>query len=423
MSGGGKKSGPPPIPAEATYLAEPIAFYKQYTRGGYPSNAQVWWAYKRPPEPGTEDPPKLYLEVFDPAIRHQLAKGSTQVSRGHYILRAFHQDRSGVSKVAGLPTKSTNYRPSAVAFFAGRVFYSGVNTFGFNTKIYFTQVIERDEQVQQCFQQLDPTDEDYRDLLPTDGGVIVIPEMAEVRHMHVMGRSLFVFATNGIWEISGSEGIGFTANDYSVSKVSSMACLSNMSFVDVEGAPIWWTRTGIWTLQANPVGTAQPVNLTDETIKSFFDRIPDNSKIYAKGAYNGVLKRVQWLYNSDPDAEDIYAYDSILNFDMKLSAFWNYTPRPTDRVTMRGIFVTEGYIYNSRDEDVVVGSEDVLVVSEPVEVRVIDKTLSEAQFKYIIDVHEPDLPAPPPVIPFPVTEVLVGGDQVLVVANPVLIEI
>lgn len=420
--GGSKKSGPPDVPAERTRLAEPIAFYKSYT-GKYPSNAQVWWAYKRPPEPGTQDPPKLYLEVFDPAIRHQLSKGSTEVSKGHYILNAFHQDRSGVSGVAGIPAVLTNSRPSCVAFFAGRVFYAGVNTSKFNTKVYFTQIIEKEAQVQRCYQQLDPTDEDYRDLLPSDGGVIVIPEMAEVRHMHVMGHALYVFATNGVWEISGSEGIGFRANDYSVAKISSMATLSNMSFVTVEGAPIWWTRTGVWTLAKNPVGSAEAKNITDESIKTFFDEIPDQAKVTAKGAYNPVLKRVQWLYQADRNAEDFFSYNAILNLDINLGAWWVYLPEKSEQVDIRGIFVTEGYVYNRRMAEVFVGDDNVLVGMDEVFTPVIDKTLSEAQFKYLIDVREAVVPPPPPPVPTPVTEVVVNATQVYVLDQPVFVEV
>jgi hypothetical protein len=37
--------------------------------------------------------------------------------------------------------------PSAVAFYAGRVFYTGVNASGFADKIYFSQIIEDDSSV------------------------------------------------------------------------------------------------------------------------------------------------------------------------------------------------------------------------------------------------------------------------------------
>src|SRR5690606_2123993 len=136
MSSGSKKGGADPIPAEKTEIGNPAAYYKHMT-GKYPSNSQVWWAYKRPPEPGTEDPPKLYLEVFDPAIRHQIASGNTQAPRGHYIFDAFDLNYYNVSHI-NLPNENrkTDARPSASAFFAGRVFWGGVNVFGYNTKIY-----------------------------------------------------------------------------------------------------------------------------------------------------------------------------------------------------------------------------------------------------------------------------------------------
>src|SRR5690606_24686859 len=127
---------------------------------------------------------KQYLEVFDPGMRHQMTFGNSLAPKGHFLLKAFHQDRSSVSSVSNLAIQSAGgNRPTAVAFYAGRVFYSGPFTSGYNTKIYFTQILERPEQVNRCYQELDPTSEDIRDLLASDGGVIVIPEVTQVIHM------------------------------------------------------------------------------------------------------------------------------------------------------------------------------------------------------------------------------------------------
>ena len=261
MSSGSKKGGGD-IPSEGTGLAEPIAYYKLKT-GKYPSNGQIWWAYRRPLEVGTDSPPKTYIEVFDPSLRFQITLGNSPAPKGHYVLDAFHQDRSGRSGVAGIDVKSSrSARPSACAFLAGRVFYAGVNVAGWNTKIYFTQVLERPEQVQECYQTLDPTNEDVRDLLPTDGGVIVVPEVSEVYHLQTMGHQLYVFGRNGVWQIGGSEGIGFRANDYSVQKISGTPAISNLSFVDVEGSPVWWNRSGIYTVRSDQLGNSQVVSLT-----------------------------------------------------------------------------------------------------------------------------------------------------------------
>lgn len=399
MSGGSKKSVPD-IPTESSYLGNPITEYKSKT-GLYPSNAEVWWAYRRPLELGSDKAPKQYLEVFDPSLRHQISTGNTLVAKGHYILNAFFKDRSKASGVSGIATESAGgYRPTAVAFFAGRVFYAGVNVSKYNTKVYFSQYIERPEQVQYCYQALDPTDENIRDLLPTDGGEIIIPEVTEVYHLHPMGQSLFVFCRNGVWQISGSEGIGFRANDYSVTKISGTPALSLLSFVSVEGAPLWWNRDGIYSLSMNQVGMGQVQSLSEETIKSFYDDIPDESKFYAKGAYNPLTKRVQWLYRSTEATTEAekFEYDRILNLDTRSGAFFPYSPADHDRVEIKGIFAAEGFSTSQEEENVTAGATNELVTANSEQVTVIVETKQPVQSttKYIVNVlSEDDLPEPP----------------------------
>lgn len=421
--GGGKKGGGiPQIPSEGTYLANPITFYKSIT-GKYPNNTEIWWSMKRPPEVGTDRPPKSYLEVFDPGMRHQMSFGNTPSPKGHFILKAFQQDRSGVSGVPNLAIKSAGgNRPTSVAFFAGRVFYSGPFTAGYNTKIYFTQILERPEQVNKCFQDLDPTSEDIRDLLASDGGVIVIPEVTQVIHMVSFGFDLFVFADNGVWRISGSEGIGFRANDYSVTKLSGTPAISNLNFVLIDGIPIWWNRSGIHTL-APSENSVQVTSVTDQSIKTFFENIPEQSKFYAKGAYDPLKKRVQWLYRSTEanTFEDYFKYDRILMLDVRVGSWSPWSFPEFNRVQVKGIFPLEGEAQNQAIERVVVGSDEVIAGTDDVYAIRDFVTVVESRMKYIVNVL-PEQPAPyiPPVPVVPL-DVYVQDDRVLVGANEVVV--
>lgn len=420
--GGSKKGGIPQIPSEATRLANPITFYKS-TTGKYPSNADIWWSMKRPPEVGTDRPPKQYLEVFDPGMRHQMTFGNSLAPRGHFLLKAFHKDRSAVSSVQGLPIQSAGgYRPTAVSFYAGRVFYSGPFTADYNTKIYFTQILERPEQVNRCYQDLDPTSEDIRDLLASDGGVIVIPEITQIIHMVAFGFDLFVFADNGVWRIAGSDGVGFRANDYSVTKLSGTPSISNMSFVLVDGVPIWWNRSGIHTLLPSENGV-QVTSLTDQSIKSFFEGIPEQSKFYAKGSYDPLKKRVEWLYRSEEtqNLEELFTYDRILMLDVRAGSWSPWSFPDYDRVEVKGIFSLEGESQNQAIERVVVLDETVIAgVDRVFSIRDFI-TIVESKFKYIINVlaEIPDTPIPPvPAEPF---DVFVSDSRVLAGSNEVVV--
>lgn len=215
-------------------------------------------------------------------------------------------------------TAGTN-RPTSVAFYAGRVWYGGTTAQDFNDKLYFSKIIEQPSDYGRCYQVNDPTAEDLSDLLPSDGGVISIPDMGNLIKMIPVGQDLLVFATNGVWRVSGSEGIGFRANDYSVSKLSSVPTVSNTSFVLVEGSPIFWNNDGIYGVTSEGVQS-----LTDKTIKTWFGNLPTSSKSNAKGAYNPLDKVIYWLYRSTASTttDNAYEYDRILCMNTITGAFY-----------------------------------------------------------------------------------------------------
>jgi len=345
-------------------------------RSDFPSNADVWWAFKNS------------SEQFDAGFIKKINLGSTPAPKGHFVLDAFDQKR-GLVDITSITTggvvttrvphafivgqsvtifgstannstytisavgsdsqftiatttastggrawsstltytNSGNYRPSVISFFAGRIFYGGVNTSGYNNNIYFSRVIESEQDYGFCMQVNDPTAEDNSDLYPTDGGVIVVPEMGNLIRMMPVGSDLILFASNGIWQLSGSKGLSFAANDYAVRKLSSVPAISGTSFVVVEGFPMFWNNDGIYIARANQVGDLQVDSLTNTTIATFYSAIPTNSKYYAKGVYDANEKVVSWLYRSTQttDIDDQYTYDRVLNFNILTTAFYPWT--------------------------------------------------------------------------------------------------
>jgi hypothetical protein len=373
--------------SNAVSSANPITHWESVD-GDYPANNHIWWAYKRA---RNDNSSKTYEEVFDPTAKAWIKVGNTPAPKGHYILNAFNQDRTTASGVSNIATvTSGGARPQAVAFFAGRAFWGGVAAQGFHSKIYFSQVVERNSQVALCYQDHDPTDEDVPDLLPTDGGVISIPEMRQLLMMMPLADSLFLFATNGVWKISGSEGIGFRANDYSIMKVSDVGAISALSFVLVENMPVWWNHAGIWTLATENGIDYTVQSMTDKSIKEFFENIPNDSKLYAKGAYNSQTKIIQWLYSStehDTDTpSDTYNYDRILNLNTLTGAFYPWTITSAKGSVMRGITAVEGELLEQELEVVQVGDEDIFVGEEEVFLPVSTFRAVQSLFKYILHV-------------------------------------
>lgn len=298
--------------------ANPITTFQGSSVNAYPSNADIWWLFKNS------------KNEFDPGENaYTKAIGNTPAPKGHFILDAFDTDRSNADTDIGTVTETTafNSRPRTTAFFAGRAWYSGVDADKYNTSVYFTQIIQRDEQIDFCYQQDDPTSESQSDLLADDGGVVKIQDAGSIIKLFPLQDKLLVMSTNGIWAIAGSQGTGFTATDFSIVKISGVSLLTADSVVEIEGLPFFWNLDGLWAVQPNDAGTLIVQSLTEKSIQSFFNSIPNQSKRYAKGAYNSKTKIVQWLFRSSLafTVNDRYAYDRVLCLDLNLGAFYYYT--------------------------------------------------------------------------------------------------
>lgn len=296
----------------------------------WPSNSDVWFQYKNS---------SGVVSFTD--IPAALGKGNTPAAKGHHILDAFNIVRrvyyphantipaESAASGAGYTTIQTedtdDIRPQFTEFFSSRVWWAGVKFGKHASKIYFSKIIEGDDDFGKCYQVNDPTSELLADLLPSDGGVIVIPEIAEVIFMKAYKSVLLVFGSNGVWSISGTDTQGFTADNYQINKITDIGCLSPYSFVSVDNIPIWWNSSAIFTIQASEVGqNLEVARLSDTKIKTFFDNIPLQSKRFAQGTYNPIDRTVSWIYRSTAASTftDNFKYDRVLNFDLTTQAFY-----------------------------------------------------------------------------------------------------
>jgi len=292
----------------------------------YPSNSDVWWLFKNS------------SDVFDPATTFaNVTLGLGPAPKGHFILSAFDQNRNTASGLAGITTLSTLVRPRIGAWFAGRIWYSGVDAsfsasgdMPFATwteNIYFSQIMENVKQFERCYQNNDPTSEDRFDLLPSDGGVIRIQGAGSIYELIPIQNGLIVRAANGVWFITGSQGIGFTANDYTITKVSSIQSISSTPSVIVQGYPTFWNEEGIYSIVPGQQGGLNVQSLTDSTIASFFEDIPLLGKKFARGAYDPISTLIQWVYR-DIETNNVtqrYEFNRLLNYNLSSQAFYPWS--------------------------------------------------------------------------------------------------
>lgn len=344
----------------------------------YPSNADVWWFFKNPDE------------EFDVTTVDDRAPGNSQAPKGHFILSAFDQQRDAISGLTIDDVTTEEQRPSTGVFHAGRVWYTGVNYLGYTGKIYYSQIIETVAQAGYCYKPLDPSSEELFDSLPTDGGVINIPEAGTIIKLWPLSNHLLVFSSAGLWAISGSQGLGFTALDYSISFVSSISALSASSFVDIAGTPVFWSTDGIYAVTINKDGQLQVQSLTNKKIRDFYATIPTVSKKYARGAYNPYDNTAQWIYTSteETDLTELYTFDSCLVFDTSAGAFYPWRVEESD-VKIHSMFISDLAIVNQLEIDNVIDAGGDNVIDASGNQVVVLSNLSpyvaiEPKFKYLV---------------------------------------
>jgi len=306
--------------------------------GTFPSNSDVWWRFKNA------------SGVFDPATTaNNFTPTSGNAPKGHYILNAFNQNQSGVSGQPAVNNINTSVRPRTGAWFAGRAWYTGVDAqqapigdaaqYTWTENVYFSQIVQSPTELGKCYQQNDPTSETLFDLLPSDGGVITILGCGNIYKLFAIQNGLLVFAANGIWFVTGSQGIGFTANDYTITKISSVKNISSTSFINVNGLPYFWNEEGIYAVQPAQQGGLEVNPITVGTILSFYNEIPVNCKKYVRGAYNPIDYVIQWVYRDTEfgDVANRYNFNRILNYNTYNKAFYPYTVYSTTTATINGI--------------------------------------------------------------------------------------
>ena len=318
-------------------------------RTDMPANTDVSWYYKSA------------ADAFDFSLVANRFVGNSPAPKGHYIYNLYNVNRS--SNTSGATDFAIDLeRVNTSAFFAGRVFYSGLNAERQNSKIFFSQVIEDKSQYGKCYETNDPSSEQLFDLLPTDGGVIDIIEAGSIIKMIPVLNSLIVFTARGVWSITGSQGIGFAANDYSVQKISSTVNISHTSFVYAEGVPYWWGLEGIYTISLDPQTNSIRVNcISDPTIRTFFLDIPSESKLYARGVYDQFTKRIQWIYRANVTSSfnDKYVYNRMLTLDLLSNAFYPWSISD-DNVHINSIVNVFGFSGVFEENNVVNGANNVV---------------------------------------------------------------
>jgi len=302
--------------------------YKTATSSKYPPLSHPWYSGKDA------------SGAFDAAEWKKVYSGSSIISIGHFILDLYTKDRATTSGLTGVLSSPEASRFRSVVSHAGRLFYAGLNSRNNGSKVYFSKVVESEKEYGECFQVNDPTSEVISDLLDTDGGYISLNDAMNIRHLHVAGSRLLVFAENGVWAISGVDDV-FRATEYSVNKITDVGLVNVHSFVSAETRPYWWSATGIHTIVTDEnTGFPREQNLSLSTIQSYWNSISTVGKDSIYGEYDELNRQVVWFYSSATSTVEHKA-NEVLILDEALQAFYPW--RIADQASSTSYIVGTSY--------------------------------------------------------------------------------
>jgi hypothetical protein len=272
--------------------------------------------------PGTNEAPRGYF------IINALARGPSRIAGGEKLDDEYSfTDPFDFTTGDALPVDTTTTGATAVATYGGRAWFAGFGsevTDGdalspdLSSYLLFSQVVRSTDDIFKCYQQADPTSPEDPDLADSDGGYIKIDGAYGIKALVHLDSSLFVIAENGVWRVSGLDENSFVATGFTVSKITKDGCISGSSVIVNKSALAFWGYDAIYGIQRTQTGEWESVNLTRDTIQTFYDEIPVREKVVSVGHYNEDTDTARWLYGGDPDVRE-YAKELLLDF--RYSAF------------------------------------------------------------------------------------------------------
>lgn len=312
------------------------------------------------------------LDVFTAALLDKQFFGNSQAPRGHFIIDAFDDDRAAVSGIA-LGTDSTVVkRPLSSTFYSSRIWYAGPNG-----RVLFSPILETLSKAGKCFQEQDPTAEEFNELLATDGGVISIPEMGDALQLESVANGVLAFSPSGVWHISGGVE-NFSAINFQVQQITNIGLSGSRSVVRAEDRLYYWADGGIYLLAVEEIsGAFQATNISEGVIRRDFSHISQAAKITTIGTYDRESKLIYWAYNRDQPigtTTNESDFDTILIYNISLNAFYTYS---ISNITDGGITSFIGGLRKSTARALGSGASNVTVGGEIVTIGGANITITE----------------------------------------------
>lgn len=342
------------------------------------------------------------VERFYPKDLRDNPPVTGHAANGHFIIDALARGASReeaysqmISSYPVLTNRLVPYKQDyttkgakVVKEFAGRVFYSGFSddvvdgdkhSPRMGSFVLFSRLVKSEADLGNCYQEADPTSPDMADIVATDGGYIRIEGAYNIQAMEVLGKSLVVFAQNGVWSISGGSDYGFDATNYMVNKIAEHGIIGSKTVVNADGTLLFWAPSGIFAIQQGETGGLSATNISAATIQTYYDNIPITDKYNCKAVFDSYRRQVRWLYSTDMVST---AASKELVFDIGLGAFYPVIIGISQGIKAVAPFTTPPFVEGSDTEKVYVNGGVVTTTGTDVTITrsVLKPTLSETKY-------------------------------------------
>lgn len=387
-----RRQGVPTSPATTDTLIDPITYFLISHNLRLPSYSETVSAglqYKpvNPTASGIQQP----TEQMFPYLYDDVRGNSVKAAKGYFIIDLLRRGQSRIeesnknrARYPELERSLTQTRadfspggPNVVKQFAGRIFYAGFSGIvldgdshspSLSNFILFSQVVRNLADIEKCYQEGDPTSREGNDIVDTDGGFIKVAGADKIIGLRQLGGALIVFATNGIWKVSGGSDYGFGATNHKVDKLSSVGTLSPHSIVEEVGRLYYWAKDGIYMIGPDQFESLKVENISQKTIQSFYERLSAIAKENAIGVYDIYSKKVKWLYNEGVPFTNTSQCMELV-FDTVIGCFYpNRIGRIDNKVEVGSLFTTSPFVVGIEPVAVTVGVDPVFVIDQDVTV-------------------------------------------------------
>lgn len=308
----------------------------------FPAKIYQWWRGKREAS---------YGQFFSEDLR-TIYSGRTEAPKGHFIIDAFRRNYSRALKcnTAGKQENFANSingpssftytnkdeernRPSAVAWYAGRIFLAGAvsdiegalaTSPDVTSYIFYSQTVRSELDYGKCYQEADPASEEDSDLVPTDGGYMVFPGAGIVQKLAVVMDSLVVMTDRQILAVRGGDA-GFTAEAQQSYKILDVGIAGAGCAVVAEGSLFVWTKDGIYSIgYSSQSGGLSASALSAGRVQDYLTAVSPVQQAFIQSVYDSLNKKVSWWYNGSSSFNGLTEtgkLDTEFTYDLLLQAF------------------------------------------------------------------------------------------------------